>query len=150
MTEVLPHMRCAFRLLLITLTQIGRRRFLPRLPALILPLSSYSSSFDKDGVLQMEGFKGGASALSHFNASDAEFSACMGSDLLILFLTQVHTLHPRLEPRSWSTRTCWCFLVGGHGRALTLCTSRRGSSMKSIPTHPPKTGKSTSGFKAQL
>lgn len=62
---------------------------------------------------------------------------------------QVRTPRPRLGPRWWSTRTCWCCLVGGHGRARTPCTSLRGSSMKSTHTRPPKTGKRTSGFETQ-
>lgn len=128
MTDVLPSVRCAFRLLLITTTQTGSSFFFP---ALIFP------SF------QLFHFKGGVSMLSALVFQRGFLTSPFSLP------AQAHTPRPRPGPRSWSTRTCSCFLVGGHGQALTLCTSRSGSSMKSIRTHPPKTGKSTSGSAAR-
>lgn len=57
------------------------------------------------------------------------------------FPPQAPTRRPRLGPPWWCTRTCWCSLGGGHGPALTPCTSQRGSLMKSTRTRPPRTGK---------
>lgn len=50
-------------------------------------------------------------------------------------------LPPKPE-RLWScTRTCWCYLVAGHGQARILYTNPRDFLMKYTLTHPLKTGK---------